>query len=254
MSATIASAWPLSAQAPSTLAAGPDNTVPTGRLSAPRHIDQRAVALHHHQRRVDAVSRQRAAHGFDQRLHMRDHARIERHRQRAPRRAQAGCQFMAAGHRLVAQFLDQRAHLQLVLRIAHAEAGRNGERRYPGRLAHDGLARAGLVDRHQRKTAGVVAAGQGHDGVRAQQLDQTAGLDLRRVVTGQQHAHRRALALDHRVGRQRGRQGHQIDIAAAWLRQLVQRAADADRTGRTAWSGSWRTPRPGARCRAAPHR
>jgi hypothetical protein len=34
MSATMASAWPLSAQAPSTLAAGPDNTAPTGRRSA----------------------------------------------------------------------------------------------------------------------------------------------------------------------------------------------------------------------------
>ncbi len=66
-------------------------------------VDQRSIALHHHQRRLDTMLAQRLPHGRNQRRHIRDHARIERHRQRPPRCTQAGRQFMAAGDGLVAQ-------------------------------------------------------------------------------------------------------------------------------------------------------
>ncbi len=114
-----------------------------------------------------------------------------------------------------------------MFRIAHAKAGRDGKRRHPGRLAQDRLARQGLVDRHQGGTTGVVSAGQGLDGVRAQQFDQSAGLDLQRVVAGQQHADGRALAFDHGVRSERGRQRHQIHSREHFGWQPVQRAADA---------------------------
>ena len=69
--------------------------------------------------------------------------------------------------------------------------------------------------------------GQRLDGVRAEQFNQAAGLDLRRVITRQQHAHRRTLALDHRVGRERGRQRDQVNVGEHLGRQAPQCAADA---------------------------
>ena len=94
-------------------------------------------------------------------------------------------------------------------------------------MAHDGAARRGLVEGRQFEAASVMPTGQGDDGLAAKQLGQTAGLDLRGVIPGQQHTHRGALALDHRVGGQGSGQGDQSNLLQQIGRQLVQRTANA---------------------------
>ena len=74
----------------------------------------------------------------------------------------------------------------------------------------------------------VVAAVETHDELRRQNFEQPALFDLLGTVTGQQHAHRRAEILDHRIGRQRGRQRHHADLGQRFLRQLRDDVADAD--------------------------
>ena len=65
-------------------------------------IDQAAVALDDHQRRVDMPHRQGDPDRFDERLDVRNHACVEGHRHGAARRPQAGRQFVSARDRFVA--------------------------------------------------------------------------------------------------------------------------------------------------------
>ena len=169
------------------------------------NIDEATVTFDDHQRRVDAARGERAAYRVDQQLHLRHHARVECHRQRAARRAQARRELVPASHRLVAQGLDPAAQLQLVRWVAHSKTRRYGKGRNARRLAQDRRPRRVLVQRLQRHTARIVPTAERDYGLHADQVDQPAGLDLRGVVARQQHAHRCALALYHRVGRQRGR-------------------------------------------------
>jgi len=62
---------------------------------------------------------------------------------------------------------------------------------------------AGFVQRLGLRATRIVPTRQCDDGLfAAQQLDQATGFDLALVVARQQHAHRCALAFDHRVGGQ----------------------------------------------------
>ena len=136
---------------------------------------------------------------------------------------------MAAGDGLVTQRFNPGAQLLLMRRVAHRKTGRNGKRADARRLAQDGSFGRRLIQRRSRMAASVMAAGQGHNGLSTHQLKQPAGLDLGRLIASQQDTDRRALAFDHRVGRQRGGQRHQHHLGQHVLGQPVQRGADANR-------------------------
>ncbi len=122
MSETSTSSSPERCRAPTTLAAGPDRIVSTGRFRA-SSADQRAVALHHHQRRRDALLPHQPFHRADQMLELRDQPRVQRRGQRAARRVQLRGQFMAAGDRQAGDLADQLPRRQLMGRVAHGKIG-----------------------------------------------------------------------------------------------------------------------------------
>ena len=158
---------------------------------------------------------------------MKNHAGVQRGRQRPPGGAQARRQLVATGDRHVAHVLHPGAQLQLVRRVAHAKSGGDGKGRHPAHVLRDGPARSRLVQCLGGNASGVVAAAQTHNAFIAQQIDQTAAFDLQRVIARQQHTDRRAAPLDHRVGGQRGGQGHQAHLRQPFLGQLVQRPGNA---------------------------
>ena len=119
--------------------------------------------------------------------------------------------------------------MQFVLRVAHTKAGGDRKRRDARRLSLNGGTRCHLVQFTQGHAASVVATGQGNDSVRTQHFDQPTGLNLRRVISGQQHTDRRPLAFHDRVGSKRGGQRHHIDQRQHAGRQFVERPANADR-------------------------
>ena len=166
---------------------------------------------------------------FNQGLDVGNHARVQGHGQSASGCPKAGRQLMAAGDGLVTQRFNPGAQLLLMRRVAHRKTGRNGKRADARRLAQDGSFGRRLIQRRSRMAASVMAAGQGHNGLSTHQLKQPAGLDLGRLIASQQDTDRRALAFDHRVGRQRGGQRHQHHLGQQVLGQPVQRGADANR-------------------------
>ena len=206
---------------------GPGQHGGHGALQRALHVDQTAIALDHHQRRLDAALAERGANRFDHALHEGDHAGVQRGGERAPRRAQAAGQLVPAGDGLVAQLAHPSAQLHFVGAVANREGARNGEGADPAHLGLNGRFGSGFVQWAQGLPGGVVSAGQRDNGVVAQELNQAAGLDLPLVVTRQQHAHRRTFALDHRVGREGGGQAYQVHRLQLRLRQLGQSPRDA---------------------------
>ena len=120
------------------------------------NIDQRAIAFDQHQRRVNVARGQGTLHRIDQGFDVRNHARIEGSRERPARRAQAGGQLMAAGHRRVAVCLHPGAHLVFMRRVAHCKSGRNRKRRYASRMFGDRGAAGGFVQRTQGQACGIM--------------------------------------------------------------------------------------------------
>ena len=92
-------------------------------LQGAGHVDQRTIAFDNHQRRVNMPLGQGALHRIDQGFDVRNHARVQRGGQRAARRAQAGCQLVAAGHGHITQFLHPGADLHFMGRVAHRKGG-----------------------------------------------------------------------------------------------------------------------------------
>ena len=119
-----------------------------------------------------------------------------------------------------------------MLGIAHGELGGN---RIAGDLALERTEfrlEPGAVELGHPVAMGVVAAGEHDDRIVLQRLRQVGACERPLVEPDQHQAHPAALALDHRIGRKRGRQGDQRDVLRAhvMVRQHgIERIADADR-------------------------
>ena len=168
-------------------------------------LDQRAVALHHHQRRLDALAREQPFHRLHQLLQLRNEPRIQRGGQRAARRVELGGELMAAGHRLAGQFAHQRAHRDLVRRIAHREIAADREGRDLRRVLQDRRAHR----RRRRARAcgspvGLWPPATITTGSPPMRLAQAGALQGLGIVAHEDEADRRAMLFHDRVGREGG--------------------------------------------------
>ena len=191
-------------------------------LQRRRHVDQRAIALDHHQGGRHRMHRQGLLDRINQRLDVGNHPRVQGHGQSTTRRAQARCQLMAAGDGLVTQFFNPGAQLLLMGRVAHCKTGRDGKRADARRMAQDGRFGRRLIQRNSRMAPRVMATGQRHYGIGTHQLKQPAGFDLGRLIAGQQDTDRRALAFNDRIGREGGGQRHQHHLCQPVFGQPIQ--------------------------------
>ena len=128
---------------------------------------------------------------------------------------------------------DHRRGGQLVLGVAHAELGGDGERLDPiGDCRRPRSARRVGVERRERAAVRVVTTGEDDGRVVAQRLAEAGSLEHVAVEPDDDCAHRATLALDQGIRGQRGGQRDELDaIAAALLPRRehgVDGAADAD--------------------------
>ncbi len=114
---------PRESPAPTTLAAGPDRMVSTGYSSAISAFISEPSPLTIINGASNASLREHLRQRLDQVADLRRQARVQRGRQRPPRRIELGTQFVRAGHRLRRQRANQLARPQFMRRIAHGKIG-----------------------------------------------------------------------------------------------------------------------------------
>ena len=193
-------------------------------------LDQRPVALHHHQRRLDALARQQPFDRLHQLLQLRNEARVERGGERAARRVELGGELVAAGHRLSGQLAHQGAHRDLVRRIAHREIAADREGRDLGRVLQDRRAHRRHVQLGLRLAGRLVAAGHHHHRIAAHRLAQAGALQRLGIVAHEDEADRRAVLFHDRVGGEGGGDRDHGDVGDAAVRRQM-RQDRLDRAG-----------------------
>ena len=129
---------------------------------------------------------------------------------------------------------------QFMRGVAYAEGGRDRKGRDFRRLLQYRLARGLQIERTALAAIGLVTTRDLHHALHAEQIRKAAVLDLQGVVAREQRAHGGTLALDHRVGGERGGERHEHHLCQPLGRQLGDGIADAGRqieTGREAFGG-----------------
>ena len=127
--------------------------------------DQRAVSLHHHERRLDLGLGQLVLHRQDQLLQQGDQPRVEHGGHGAARRVELAGELVTAGHRQAASLADKVAQRDLVRRVAHAEVAGHGEGGRLGRVLGDRRLGGGQVEGALLVPARLMPALEEHDRV-----------------------------------------------------------------------------------------
>ncbi len=197
-----------------------------------RGRDQRPVAAHHHQRRVDAHGLQMAFAGRNQAVDHSDQPGVQHRRQRPLRAVQLGRKLVAAGDGAAGHAADHLARGDFMGGVAGGKAGGNGKAHHlRPQFGHLRLKR-GQVQRRGLGARVGVAAVQKDDRVTLQRLGQAAALHVAGVEADEDQRDAAALPLDQRIGGQRGGQRHQVDVRRPHPRRRqrrIHRAADAHR-------------------------
>ncbi len=181
-----------------------------GPLASRLLVDERAVALHDHDRRGDAQPNQRLLDGLQQLADDPEQTRVEDGRVGAGQIVQPLGQLVPADHWQVAVGADDFAHQQLVGGVAYAGIAGDGEGVHTlGQQVPNGPGDLVAVGGFQLVAADVHRPG---DVAQRAPVDVLAGGGQRRHDDG---AGPPALALHDGVGRQRRRERHDADLLQA---------------------------------------
>ncbi len=189
--------------------------------------DERAVALHHHQRGQDAPLRQQAPDRQDQAADLRDQPGVEERRDGPAGRVEPRRQLVGGGAGEPGKLSCERRHRQLVGRIADGEAADDGQRLDGwGELA-DRLRRSRAVEGRPLAPGRFVAAGNQPHRIAAERHFEPAALEQIGSSADQQQAHGGAPALDQGVGGERGRDSDEGQVDRRAGEDLGHRITDA---------------------------
>ena len=207
------------------------------RLDGPeRHLigeRKRAVALHHHQRAVDAEARHGRPDRLDEIGDARDEAGVEHGGERPARGIEGRRQFARYGDWLARLFDDALASAALMGGIAHGEAGGDGEGLDLAPVPFQRRIEGGEIEGLAFIAVVVMAAGDADDGHRGKGGSKAGARQHGIVEAGKDGRDRTAMALHHGVGGERGGDRDEADAAGGLgRRQQLQhpghRLAHAD--------------------------
>ena len=191
--------------------------------------DQRAVAAHHHQRRIDAARLEEILRRADQPVDHRHQPGIEQGGERAPGSAELGGKLMAAGDGQMRPRANEVAHAELVLGVAHREIAGDGE---GGHGAGKLIELRGKRVRIERRFMAmhIMPAGKEDHRIGAERLPEPVAFEIVWAEADHDQTDAPALAFDQRIGRQRGGKRGEPDrrgIGAGFGQHILDGAPDA---------------------------
>ena len=184
-----------------------------GALAHHRCRNQRAIAAHHHQGRINADHCQMTLAGGDQPVDHADQPGVQHRRQRPFRPVELRGKFVRTGHGPPGHPADQGAGRHLVGRIAGGKAGCHGKAHHLIRQTRHGSFQRLQIQRAGFLPGMAMPTGQPDHRIAAQRLGQTAPVQIAVIEADEDQRNPAALAFDQRIGGQRGGQRHQPHLA-----------------------------------------
>jgi hypothetical protein len=175
--------------------------------------NQRAVALHDHNRRCDGARGEQGCGGVEQMVDGADQAGIQNGGEGAPGGVQVGGKLVAARHRLARPFNQEVADGELVAGISDGELAGNRIAAYRGAFLGQPGRERGAIQGRQFGAMSIVTAGEKKDAIAGKGSAQPGAIKVALVEADQDQADAIAEAFNDGVGRQRGGESHQSDVA-----------------------------------------